>query len=151
MVIGDLGESKALYEFQKRDIPVSLPFNQNLPYDMIIDCCGNLYKVQVKTKSRMNDKGILKFEVSQSAYKNKSVFNSNGTVPYSKEDVDLFFLYNVESDTCMLLRYEDLNGKMNFLARFKNNPPINNQICGINYVEDYSIDRTFERMGYCIV
>lgn len=52
---GIIGETRAIYEFEKRGIAVSIPFGDNLPYDIIIDVNGSLYKAQIKTSSDTNN------------------------------------------------------------------------------------------------
>ena len=149
MLIGDLGESKDLHEFVKLEIPVSIPFGNNLPYDLVIDCCGRLYKVQVKTISRVSDSGVLNFELSQSVYL-RNICTSNDSICYSLEDVDLFFLYCVETDDCILIENKDTKGMKSISFRHKDNPPKNGQTQGVHFVEDYSVLKTFDRMGYIL-
>lgn len=46
---GDISEAKALFEFQKRNIPVLLPWGDKERYDMVIELSNHFFRVQVKT------------------------------------------------------------------------------------------------------
>lgn len=145
-VIGDTGESKAIFEFTRRGIPVSIPLGNNLPYDLIIDdCCGSLYKVQVKTISSIRN-GKMHLSLTRTYYLRNS---GNGDALYTKDDVDLFFLYCLENDDCILVPFKDVQGLSEANFRYTNNPPLNTYP-KVRYVEDFYIERTFERMGYII-
>ena len=54
--IGDVGEAVAVSEFTKAGLAVSIPLTANLPYDLLVDYKGKIYKVQVKTTEKINDK-----------------------------------------------------------------------------------------------
>lgn len=43
--IGDISEQKFILYCLKREIPISKPIGNNLPYDFIIDYNNNLYKI----------------------------------------------------------------------------------------------------------
>ena len=47
--IGDITEQRYILYCMERNIPISKPLNNNLPYDSIIEINGKLLKVQVKT------------------------------------------------------------------------------------------------------
>ena len=47
--IGDITEQRFILYCMERNIPISKPLNNNLPYDSIIEVNGELLKVQVKT------------------------------------------------------------------------------------------------------
>ena len=47
--IGDITEYRFALYCMERNIPISKPMNNNLPYDFIIDLNGQLLKIQVKT------------------------------------------------------------------------------------------------------
>ena len=48
---GQLSEARALYEFQKYNIPVCVPWGDNERYDLIAEFNGKLNKIQVKTSN----------------------------------------------------------------------------------------------------
>lgn len=50
---GDISEARALFEFQRLGIPVSIPWGDNLRYDMVIEVNNRLYKVQTKTANEI--------------------------------------------------------------------------------------------------
>lgn len=43
-IVGDIGESKAIFEFSRYGIPVLLPLSDNLSYDLVIDCLGKIFQ-----------------------------------------------------------------------------------------------------------
>lgn len=53
---GDLAESIVITEALKRSYQVSVPFSSNSKYDLIIDRCGVLEKVQIKLVTPVNGK-----------------------------------------------------------------------------------------------
>ena len=46
---GQLSEAKVLYELQKHNIPVCIPWGDNERYDLVAEFNGKLNKIQVKT------------------------------------------------------------------------------------------------------
>jgi hypothetical protein len=46
---GNIGEASVMLEAIKRGYAVSVPHGHSTRYDLIIDKCGRLYRVQVKT------------------------------------------------------------------------------------------------------
>lgn len=50
--VGDLGESKFMYECIKRGFTIAKPFGNNIGYDLIVDNGNRMFRVQVKTSTR---------------------------------------------------------------------------------------------------
>ncbi len=75
--IGDLSAAKTLSRLLECGYAVSLPFGDNLRYDLVADDGLQLLRVQCKT-GRLDSKGSIKFPVSSSAKEtlNKSVDRS---------------------------------------------------------------------------
>lgn len=91
--IGDIGEFAGMVAFTKVGFLVSKPLTINTKYDFIADFGGDLYKVQVKTTKKEDDNGNMVFSLSSST-------SSKGkwkTTKYTRQDVDLFYLYCVEN------------------------------------------------------
>lgn len=147
-VIGDIGEAKAIYEFSRRGIPVCMPLGNNLPYDMVVDCCGTLYKVQVKTISNLSD-GKMYLSLTRTWYI-KGWGNPNKDSAYTRDEVDLFFLYCIESDDCILVPFDVVSDAKYASFRYSHDIPLNGQKKFIRYVEDYFIDKTLENLGYIV-
>lgn len=56
---GDISEAKALFEFQKRNIPVLLPWGDKERYDMVIELSNHFFRVQVKTANEEKNGSII--------------------------------------------------------------------------------------------
>ena len=52
---GNLGEAIAICELSKLGYSISIPLHTNLPYDLVADKDGVLYRVQVKSTSVQKD------------------------------------------------------------------------------------------------
>lgn len=53
---GDLGEARAIYELTRLGFVISKPLAVHIPYDLIADKDGQLYRIQVKTTRMRNRK-----------------------------------------------------------------------------------------------
>lgn len=129
--VGDIGESIAVHEFIKRGIAVSLPFGSNVPYDMIIDINGRLYRVQCKTRTKKDDEHHITFYSCRTngfTYKHKK---------YGENEVDYFFFYCMENGYKALVPISDVKGG-EFIIRFS--LPRNGQKVGIHMAADYALD-----------
>lgn len=139
-IIGDIGETKALYEFSRYGIPVLLPFGNNVSYDLCIDCLGEILKVQVKTISKIKN-NRMSFEICQNNGFTGEHWN------YSTSDVDLFFLYCIENDTYALVPYKEVTGIRNVTIRLNNSNLYTNSKVA-RYASDYTIERTLRSLGF---
>ena len=99
--VGNIGEAVAIAEFSKMGIPVYIPFGQNTPVDMIIYINGMYLKVQVKTTETVKNHRHMEFSISRT-----NGF-TNSSIPYKRDEVDLFFLYCVELDWKGLIFYDE--------------------------------------------
>lgn len=129
--IGDIGELKAQLLFAQQGAIVSRPLTTNSRYDLIVDIQGHLYKVQVKTTAKIND-GKMIFATKTTNY----VKGNWKSVPYTLEEVDIFFLYCIENDWCGLYIPNKENPMSQIIIRVV--PPRNNQKTGIHFAEDFS-------------
>ena len=82
--IGDISEQKFVLYCLERDIPISKPIGNNLPYDFIIDLNNKLYRIQVKTAyaGKTNDTWIFNTRSTSKNY--NEVVNKNyiGKIDY---------------------------------------------------------------------
>lgn len=136
VTIGDIGEAQAIALFTKKQIPVSKPLTNNVRYDLIIEKDNKLYRVQVKTTANIKD-GKMEFATKTTNY-TKGTWSTNH---YSKNEVDLFFLYCLENDWCGLFIPDNEDIPTTLFIRTM--PPKNNQKVGIRLMEDYSFDKQF--------
>ena len=136
VTIGDIGEAQAIALFTKKQIPVSKPLTNNVRYDLIIEKDNKLYRVQVKSTANIKD-GKMEFATKTTNY-TKGTWSSNH---YSKNEVDIFFLYCLENDWCGLFIPDNEDIPTTLFIRTM--PPKNNQKVGIRKMEDYSFDKQF--------
>lgn len=136
VTIGDIGEAQAIALFTKKQIPVSKPLTNNVRYDLIIEKDNKLYRVQVKSTVNIKD-GKMEFATKTTNY-TKGTWSSNH---YSKNEVDIFFLYCLENDWCGLFIPDNEDIPTTLFIRTI--PPKNNQKVGIRLMEDYSFDKQF--------
>jgi hypothetical protein len=50
---GDIAKSRAVATFTAKGFDVSLPLTESAPYDLIVDVCGKLIRVQCKYSSKV--------------------------------------------------------------------------------------------------
>ena len=138
--IGDIGESIALYKFTECGIKVSIPFTSNVPYDYIIDCNGDLYKVQVKTTKTVKDYKM-KFEINRTnPYRGK-------TTQYTADEIDLFFLHCIENEWCGLIGVEDCTSKQLILNLIDSAYDIDNYKLARDYTFNKQVLKLFKMSG----
>jgi len=119
---GCLGEYKFALECMSRGYDVSMPLRHTSHYDLIVDVNNQLYKIQVKSHSGIDEgnRSTVKFILISSA-KNRA---------YLKSDVDYFALYSVHFDGFFIIHYSII-GDMTTVRASKDNK------YGI-YLNDYS-------------
>lgn len=134
--IGDIGESIALTKFLKNDCVVSKPVSNNARYDFVVEICGKLYKVQVKTTEHIKD-GKMEFATKTTNYRK----GSWESIRYSADEIDIFFLYCLENDWCGLYFPEENQVLTALTLRLE--PTRNNQTKGIRFAKDYEFEKQF--------
>lgn len=132
---GQLSEARVLYEFQKYNIPVCLPWGDNERYDMVAEFDGKFNRIQVKTANEEENGAICCWARSSTNHTtNKQLSSYDG-------EVDYFVFVNQTRDQLALVPIEDLAGKKSMRLRII--PPANGQTKGIRYFEDYSFAKKF--------
>jgi hypothetical protein len=131
---GNISEAKALFEFQKYNIPVALPWGDNERYDMIAEFNGKLNRIQVKTSNEENN-GVIKCYCRSS--KNHT---TNKELKTYENDVDYFVFYNQTRDIIALVPIEKIGNKKTISLRIE--PTSNGQTKNIKFFNDYSFDKT---------
>lgn len=129
---GDVSEARTLFEFQKLGIPVSLPWGDNLRYDMVIELNGCLYKVQIKTSNEIVNGSIRCYTRSSKNHTTNKVYD------IYENDVDFFVFYNQEMDKLAIVPIEDIGKQKSIALRI--DKPSNNQ-GNVRYFDDYSFEK----------
>ena len=104
--LGNIGEAKALCKIVSLHVPVYQAFGDNERSDLIADFNGKLQRIQVKTSEKCED-GKMTFSLVSSTMHRKNGVKHK----YTKEEVDYFALYNIESDTLLLVPIELVLGR----------------------------------------
>lgn len=130
---GDIAESKALYEFTKRGIPVSIPFGDNQRYDLIAEFNGKLNKIQVKMCNEEQNGAITCYARSSTNH------TTNKKLSGYEEDVDYFVFYNVTYDIIALVSIKELNGAKSMRLRIR--PPLSENQHQIRFFADFEFDK----------
>ena len=129
--IGNIGESRVLFEFVKREIPVYLPFGDNETADLVAEFNGKINKIQIKTITTINKNNALEFPTSRRPVGN------NARIAYNEEEVDYFVFYCLELDKILLVPYKEvMNNKTSFTIKLDKS---NNKKS--HYIEDFTFDK----------
>lgn len=137
--IGAVGESAAIYNFTKRNIPILKPFSDNSRYDFVVDIFGKLLKIQCKTTMYLrNDNSCMKFKLCST---NGFTFER---YKYTEEDIDFYFLYCIENDYCGLVSISESVGLTSITLRLS--IAINNQTSNVRFAKDYDFDLVVNRL-----
>lgn len=117
---------------------MSIPFTDNIPYDLIVEFNNQLYKIQVKTTRLIKNDGMM--------------FDTNRTNPfkmtnikYTPSEVDYFFLYCIENEWCGIIKATDFDSK-NLNMRLL--PPRNNNFNKTKMAIDYEFDHRINEIKY---
>ncbi len=113
----------------KRGLDVSIPFGENVSYDLITDDGKNLDKVQCKTGSLKEGVIIFNTVSTRSNYSEVSGQDYEGKI-------DKFMVYCPDNQSIYDIPIEDAS-KSEMKLRVET--PKNNQKKGINWAEDYEI------------
>lgn len=132
---GEFSETRVLYEFQKYNIPVSLPWGDNQRYDMIAEFNGKLNRIQVKT-SNEEENGAIKCYCRSS--KNHT---TNKKCDKYIGEVDYFVFYNQTYDKLAIVPMEEIGEKSTITLRLE--PTKNGQNKGVRFFKDYEFEKYF--------
>jgi hypothetical protein len=128
--IGNSTEAIVISEFVKREIPVSIPFGDAEPYDIVIEHKNELYKVQIKT-SRKTEEGVYTFN-SVSLGR-----NANGCFSHDYKGKIDYFATVIKGQVCLIDINED--GLKN-QGRLRTKTPEKRTNKRTRCWKDYSID-----------
>lgn len=144
---GDVGVTAVAYELTKRvDAVISYHTAENMPYDMIADIDGQLFKIQVKSRVKRN--GVIEVPLgSCSIHRKKTI-----TQKYKEDDFDILAVYCFNTDCVYWLDIEDLK---EYFERESDLPsiflridlPLNNNISKVKMANKYTLERLIENMG----
>jgi hypothetical protein len=128
---GRLAELLAISRFIELGYIVLEPVNKDGVYDFVVEKDNIFSKVQVK-KLRLLENNSYELSI-RSATHNRKV---NKVKTYTKNDVDFIIGVDIETKNVYKIAIEDCNKYTVILRKGK---PLNNQIKGIKFCEDYLI------------
>lgn len=106
---------------------ISIPFG-NQRYDLILDYCGKLYKIQIKSAKYYPHTDAITIQLTSG--------NSKRVKKYTDDEIDYFATYY--GNTCYLVRKAEVSTKW-FTLRLS--PPKNKQELGIHLASEYEAER----------
>lgn len=132
--IGNIGEAKALCKFVSLHIPVYQAFGDNEKSDLVADFNGKLQRIQVKTSEKCSNGKITFSLVSSTLHRKNGIKHK-----YTKEEIDYFVLYNLETDILLLVPIELVLGRtqISFKLQWK---PSTNQYENFNW-KDFEFEQ----------
>lgn len=125
--IGNVGEARALYELVSLNIPVYIQFGDNELADYIILLGSNTFKVQIKSSNSYNGE-VTYFDLTTSS--------TNYSHKYSKNEIDIFILYDYSTRRLFVIRNTGEMSGVNI--RYKKSK--NNQRIGVRYADDCELN-----------
>ena len=111
--VGNIGEACILAEFVKMQIPVYIPFGDLEKSDLIAEFNGKLNKIQIKTCEKFENN---QFEVSlksSTLRHGKDYYHT-----YDESEIDYFAVYNVPTQTALLLPISEFSGRTAVIGEF---------------------------------
>lgn len=118
---GKIGESEVINEALRRGYNLSIPFQEGVPYDLILDDGENLERVQIKYTE--SDGEVIQVHLtSDNNWQSKSY----------EGEVEYILCYDATTDE--IVKINDLDGNK---KKIRIAPTKNNQEKGINWIEDY--------------
>lgn len=111
MQIGKAGEYLVCADFILKGF-VAYPSEQGLPYDVVLDIDGKLYKVQVKTTTTYRTIPQRKDDMKSYVFSIKRK-GKYGKKRYGKDEIDIFALVCLDTKQIGYLRNEDMPDTLN--------------------------------------
>lgn len=132
---GNIGESAILFEFVKRQIPVSIPYGDNERYDLIAEFDGKLNKIQIKYcgEETANDGVVCP---CASSY-NHTATRTNWET-YAGE-VDYFCFWIAKDEKALIISADEVGDRKSIT--FKRTPAKNGQTTRL--MDDYTFNKKF--------
>ena len=135
---GQISEARALYEFQKRNIPVCIPWGDNERYDMIAEFNGKFNRIQVKTSNEEQNGAICCYCRSSTNH------TTNKNLTTYENDVDYFVFVNQTYDLIAIVPIEEVGDKKQIRLRIQ--PTANGQTTNVRFFSDFSFEKMFDNI-----
>jgi len=132
---GQLSEARALYEFQKYNIPVCVPWGDNERYDLVAEFDGKFNRIQVKTCNEEENGAIICYARSSTNH------TTNKNLSTYENDVDYFVFVNQTYDLVALVPIKEIGNQKTIRLRIE--PPKSNNGKQVHYFQDFSFEKKF--------
>jgi len=126
---GDVSELRIVAKLIEQGYTVSMPWGENAPYDLILDCGKDLIKVQIKT-GRVKD-GVIHFNNYAVTHNTKTTKSKK----YNTDDVQMFAIYVPETQGLYLVPNTLKSTSLRLI------PAKNGQKEKINMAKDFEIEK----------
>lgn len=113
--LSNLAEAKVHLEFSRLNCYISIPRSGSLPYDMIADIGGKLFKIQIKSTASEDGKMRIKVQRTRVRANGTKVYSN-----YSKDDFDWLAVHDRTTDKCFLFGPEHFAGTSNLIVWYNN-------------------------------
>ena len=130
---GAIAESAIAHAAIKLGVGVYLPFAEGERYDLILDLCSHLVRVQCKWAPLHGDVILVR------AYSTRRTATGLRRRGYTAQEIDAIAAYCPELDRCYYLPGERVVGCNEVALRIA--PSRNNQAKGVNWAEDFAFER----------
>ena len=134
---GNIGEAAILFEFVKRQIPVSIPYGDNERYDLIAEFDGKLNKIQIKYCGEETGTDAIICPCASSY--NHTAARTNWET-YEQDDIDYFCFWIAPDNLPLIVPMSEIGNKKSIT--FRRSLPKNNQK-NIRLMEDFTFDKKF--------
>lgn len=135
--LGNKAEIAIISEFVKNDIPVSLPFGDNQPYDIVIDTPMGFKSVQVKH-------GLLKNGVIFADIRKRIGSDRINYITYEKL-ADYIAIWCEKLNACYLLDINECEHKTGVSLRV-DTPKKHTNLSSIVWAKDYELDKKIKEL-----
>lgn len=133
---GNIGEAAILFEFIKRQIPVSIPYGDNERYDLIAEFKGKLNKIQIKYCSEETPyNGV----ICPCASSYNHTASREGWEDYTQDGIDYFCFWIAPDNLALIVPMEEIGTKKSIT--FKRKPSTSRQKTRL--MQDFTFDKFF--------
>ena len=131
--IGNVGESRVLFEFTRLGIPCYLPYGDGNACDLIADFNGKLNRIQIKTTQNVQSDGSMIWKTTR-----QEGYHGNRAT-YDLNSLDYFAFYCVENDVVCLVPFDSSTPNTSIKIRPDNYLGTRTKV--MHFVSDFSFEK----------
>lgn len=134
--LGNVGESRIVYEFTKLGVQCFSPCGNGSLVDLVADFGGRLNKIQIKTVEKPNADGVMVWKVTH-----QDGFHGSRKV-YSEDEIDYFAFYCLSNDTVCLVPFDKEFPSTTFSIR--PDDYVGTRIKTMRFASDFSFEKIIQ-------